>query len=302
MALAGIASRDVQCTAMIVLDKILVATDFSDPSSQALRFAVVLARQYRAHIVLAHLFTGVDEFGRADASASAYRAEREAAERAVAEILASGAMEGISHEVLLEAGFFWETLDYLIRQKEIKLVAIGTSGAQGSERESMGSHAELVFRNAGCPVLTAGPAIARNPRPILDFKRILFATDFGEDARRAAAWACSLARDFRAALTLLHVLGGTGASPQPQSSVLEETTKVRLVEAVPDDISKVCKVDCAVRYGDAAEQIAAFARENDADLIVMGTRSGRPLSTHLPYPTAYTVAVSAPCPLITIRS
>lgn len=279
-----------------------MSTDFSETSNQALRFAAVLARQYSAHLVLAHIFTAVDEFGRADVSSPAYRAEHEAAERAVANILASGVMEGVSNEVLFEEGFFWETLDGVVRRKQINLVAVGTSGAQGLPTESMGSHAELVFRNAGCPVLTAGPAIKTNSRQIHEFKRILFATDFGEDARRAAAWASSLAADFRADLTLLHILRGGDFSAQTESAMLDETTKVRLIEAIPDDLSRVCKVECAVRYGDAAEQIVAFAGENAVDLVVMGTRSGRPLATHLPYPTAYTVAVNAPCPLITIRS
>lgn len=284
------------------MHKILVATDFSDSSNLALHFAAVAARQCRAGMLLAHIFTDVDEFGRANRSSAKYLEERKAAERATAEIAASGAMEGVSHEVLFEEGFFWQTLDRVIRQQGIDLVAVGTSGANRSAREGMGSSAELVFRNAGCPVLTAGPAIRTNPRQLREFKRILFATDFGEDAQRAADWASVFARDVRASLTLLHVIGAKGSSSPAETATIDETTKVRLIESMPDDISVACKVECVVRYGDSAEEIVAFARQDDADVIVMGTRSGRPLATHLPQPTAYTVAVNAPCPLITIRA
>jgi nucleotide-binding universal stress UspA family protein len=83
------------------LARLLVATDFSATSNQALSYAVALARQYRARIFLAHVLTAVDEFGHADASSAAYQTQRQAAEQAIAEILASKLVEGVSHEVLL---------------------------------------------------------------------------------------------------------------------------------------------------------------------------------------------------------
>jgi len=279
--------------------KILVATDFSESSNQALRFAAVLARKYGAEILLTHIFTCVDEFGRVDKASKAYRAERLAAGHAVAEVLASGVLDGIWHEAFCAEGFFWQTLDGLIRQKRISLVALGTSGARDTQADCMGSHAELAFRNADCPVLTAGPAAKANPKPI---KRVLFATDFGQGARRAVKWAYTLAQDFRADLKLLYVSGGADSSFQPQSHIVDETTRVRLLETIPADISAVCDIECVVRRGDPAEEIVSFAAQSAADLIVMGTRSGRPAASHLPLTTAYMVAVNAPCPLLTIRS
>jgi len=96
------------------LARILVATDFSGTSNHALSYAAALARQYHARIFLAHVLTAVDEFGRADNSSTSYQAQRQAAERAIADILASGQLEGVSHEVLPEEGFLWQTLDKLV--------------------------------------------------------------------------------------------------------------------------------------------------------------------------------------------
>jgi len=283
------------------LDAILVATDFSDTSNEALRYAVALARQYQARLFLAHVLTAVDEFGRADASSTVYQAQREAAERAIADILVSKQMEGISHEVLLEEGFLWQTLDHLIRNKGVDLVAVGT-GARASQRGSIGSSAELISRQADCPVLIAGPAIESQSGRARGFKNILFATDFGRAAGHAASCAFFMARDFQAVLTVLHVVGETSYYSEGGLAMLEETTRVRLTECVPETLAQSCKFGCAIEYGDPAEQIVRVAREKNADLIVMGARAGRPLATHLPQAVAYTVAINAPCPVITVRA
>jgi nucleotide-binding universal stress UspA family protein len=284
------------------LARLLVATDFSATSNQALSYAVALARQYRARIFLAHVLTAVDEFGHADASSAAYQTQRQAAEQAIAEILASKLVEGVSHEVLLMEGFLWQTLDQLIRDKGVDLVAVGTHGARAPRPESMGSAAELISRHADCPVLIAGPAINGELRLAPRFKNILFATDFGLAAGHAAFCAFSMARDLRATVTLLHVLGETKYYSEGGLAMLDETTRVRLIECVPEELAPSCKVQCAVQYGDPAEQIVKVARDRNADLIVMGARSGRPLATHLPQAAAYTVATKAPCPVITVRA
>jgi nucleotide-binding universal stress UspA family protein len=282
--------------------RILVATDFSDTSSQALWYAVALAQQYRARIFLAHVLTAVDEFGRADTSSTIYRTQRHEAERSIAEILASGQMQGISHEVLLEEGFLCQTLDRLIRGKQVDLVAAGTRGAGSLRRESVESPAEFISRHADCPVLMAGPAIEGKSGQARGFQNILFATDFGLAAAHAAPCAFSLARELRVAVTLVHVLGETSYYSENGLAMLEETTRVRLIECVPEGLEQSCKVECAVHYGDPAKQIVRAAQEKNADLIVMGARAGRPLAAHLPQAVSYTVAINAPCPLITVRA
>ncbi len=134
------------------------------------------------------------------------------------------------------------------------------------------------------------------------FKNILFATDFGLAAGHAAFFAFSLARELQATLTLLHVVGETSYYSQGGLAMLDETTRVRLIECVPEALAQSCKVECAVHHGDPAEQIVRAAREKNADLIVMGARAGRPLATHLPRAASSTVAIKAPCPLITVRA
>jgi nucleotide-binding universal stress UspA family protein len=284
------------------LARILVATDFAATSNQALSYAVALARQYHARIFLAHVLTAVDEFGHADPSSEPYQTQRRAAEQAMADILASKQMQGISHEVLLREGFLWQTLDQLIRDKGVDLVAVGTHGARASRPQSMGSAAELVSRHADCPVLIAGPATNSELQQVRRFKNILFATDFGLAAGHAAFCAFSMARDLGATVTLLHVLGETSYYSEGGLAMLDETTRVRLIECVPEELAHSCKLECAVQYGDPAEQIVKAARETNADLIVMGARSGRPLATHLPQAAAYTAAINAPCPVITVRA
>jgi len=150
-------------------------------------------------------------------------------------------------------------------------------GGGNFDRESMGSAAELIFRHADCPVLTAAPAIEGECVP--EFRRILFATDFGRAAQRAASSAFSLAREFRANLTLLHVVVGETCRRREETATLCEIARVRLSELVPDALRQVCQVEFAVAFGNPAKQIVDFARSKTVDLIVMGARTGRPLAT-----------------------
>jgi len=283
------------------LRRILVTTDFSASSQRALSYAVTLARQFHAHIFLAHVLTGADPLEGVDASSSGSQMEREKAERAVAAILSSGRMDGVSHEALIEEGYLWQTLETLIEKNEIDLVVVGARGLERAPNEDIEPTAEMIFRRAVCPVLTVGPATENAPRNASGFKSILFATDFGRAAQHAAPHAFSLAMRFRSRVTLLHVVGTSGDYPEGGQEMVKKTSYIRLTESAPPDLSKSCQVELVVQFGDSAEQILRIAREKNADLIVMGARAGRTLVTHLPQRTAYTVAIAAPCPLLTVK-
>jgi len=283
------------------LTSILVATDFSPVSDLALTYAVALARRYEAQVYLTHVVGEARSASAGESEQAAYEKMSRVAEQGIADILKSGRMRGVPHEVLLEEGYLWEVIERLINKHKISLVVVGTHGVRTVQSEFLGSSAEMIFRRAECPVLTVGPASTGKACGEVEFKKILFATDFGRAAEHAAPYAFSLAKEYRAMLTLLHVMRPTEEYSESGLVMLQETTRYRLEQCMPPGIEQWCKPECVVKFGECAEEILQLARAMNADLVVMG--AGRKhLVTHLPQTAAYTVAAGAPCPVLTVRA
>src|SRR5579863_4408189 len=96
----------------VAISKILVATDFSEVSDRALDYAIALARRYDARIYLAHVITPDPfQFAEPQLAQATYEKVRQAAEEGITDILISGKLRGIPHEVLMEEGNVWPSLE-----------------------------------------------------------------------------------------------------------------------------------------------------------------------------------------------
>jgi nucleotide-binding universal stress UspA family protein len=140
--------------------------------------------------------------------------------------------------------------------------------------------------------------------------RILVPTDFSPDAEAAFRYARELASVFDAALHLVHVVEDPLAAGMWSSEVytaeiaglqvsLVREAERRLRNTVPPDAGAVTT---EVRAGGAAAQILETAREQKADLIVMGTRGRTGLAHVIMGSVAERVVRLAPCPVLTLRA
>jgi nucleotide-binding universal stress UspA family protein len=125
---------------------------------------LALARRYDARIYLAHVIAP-DPFLYAEPALAQARYEkvRQAAEQSLADILVSGKLRGVPHEVLLEEGSVWPAIEKLIDEHEIDLVVTATHGRGKVQKVLIGSVAEEIFRQAHCAVLTVGPRVKDEP-------------------------------------------------------------------------------------------------------------------------------------------
>ncbi len=286
----------------VALTKILVTTDFSPESDQALDYALSLARRYDARIYLTHVLTP-DPFMYAEPALAeaTYEKVRQAAEQGLADILVSGKLRGIPHEVLLEEGNVWPVLAKLIEKHEIDLIVTGTHGRGKVQKVLIGSVAEEIFRQANCAVMTVGPKVKGETPSEVDLKNVLFATDFGPGAEKAAAYAFSLAQEHAARLTMLHVIQEATAFTEESVRRQREFNVQRMQQLMPPGAENWCKPEFRVTFGAPAEEILTLARETNADLIVMGAKTRKSLAGHVPVTIAYNVVVKARCPVLTVR-
>src|SRR5271165_1665431 len=289
---------------LVKLTNILVGTDFSPASDRALEYALSLARRYEARIFLTHVVTGdADVMLAPEIIARTHETEVRRAEERMGEILVSGRLSDVSHETLIEHGSLWPTLEALIGKHHVDLVVVGTQGTGGLQKMLLGSGAEQIFRQAKCPVLTIGPAVKGEAPREVDFKNILFATDFGLGAEREAAYAFSFAQEHQANLTLLHVVARAEDYSDKGLSLKRDAVTRELGELVPAGGELWCKTEFLMRLGEPVKEILQVAGEMKADLIVIGAKHAKGLAAgHALHTMAFRVVCSAPCPVLTVRS
>jgi nucleotide-binding universal stress UspA family protein len=201
----------------------------------------------------------------------------------------------------MEEGNVWPMLDKLISEHEIDLVVVGTHGRGKVQKILIGSVAEEIFRQADCAVLTVGPGVKGDTAREVELKSILFATDFGPGAEKAAAHAFSLAQEHDARVTLLHVIESAAAYTEESVARQREINVVRMKQLMPAGSENWCKPEFRVTFGSAVEEILIAAREAKADLVVMGAKARRSLAGHVPLTIAYNVVTKAACPVLTVR-
>ena len=170
------------------LDNVLVATDFSAASKEAVLYATAIARRHHSKLIITHVVTSRSDTALMDG----WRA----GQAEIIEQLLANRLDGIEHELIVKSGEIWEVLSRLIAEKRIDLVVVGTRGRTGVMKFLLGSVAENIFRRAPCPVLTVGPNIA-DQDPEIGPERILAATGFAAHSVHGVRYAIGLAQNLR---------------------------------------------------------------------------------------------------------
>ncbi len=138
----------------------------------------------------------------------------------------------------------------------------------------------------------------------MNAKNILCPYDYSENSNVALSYASALARESSATVHLLHVtqlitptdtgFGGYAPAPIDMGLLQQELEKI-----TPVGEGLECKRD--VRIGAASASILAYAKENEIDIIVMGTHGRTGLTRLLMGSVAEAVVRGAECPVITVK-
>lgn len=141
------------------------------------------------------------------------------------------------------------------------------------------------------------------------FQRILLATDFSETSRYAVEYAILLAKTFGAALHVLHVMeseilampDGVTYLPPDYFEELEKQSADRLEKVIDSEERKRLTVSLILRKGSPFLEIIRYARDQQMDLIVLGTHGRGALAHVLLGSVAEKVVRKSTCPVLTIR-
>lgn len=140
---------------------------------------------------------------------------------------------------------------------------------------------------------------------MVKIRSILHPTDFSDSSKAAFTFACALARDYGARLTVVHVKpppinpSGVMAAPPIDPDIDPAEVRRQLDEIQAPD-SKI-SLDRVMLVGDEAGEIVHLAAENGYDLIIMGTHGRSGLARMLMGSVAEKVLRKAHCPVVTVK-
>lgn len=143
---------------MIQLERILLATDFSENSAFATNYACALTDKFNAELHVLNVIPSMPLHTTGNSLLPRYlEAERLAATEGIAAAIDSQWEEGkaVIRE-LREGAPFVEIIRYA-KEKAVDLIVMGTHGHTGLDHVLIGSVAERVVQKAPCPVLTVRP-------------------------------------------------------------------------------------------------------------------------------------------------
>ena len=142
---------------MLSIKHILVGTDFSEPSDEALAYAVDLAERLGATITLVHAYE-IPVYGFPDgfviATAELASSISDAGSAGLKAAASRSARGAVTVTPVLRCGPIADEMNAVAEQVSADIIVIGTHGRHGLARMLLGSVADRMVRTATRPVLT----------------------------------------------------------------------------------------------------------------------------------------------------
>jgi nucleotide-binding universal stress UspA family protein len=273
-----------------------MATDLSQASIPAAKYASRLAKQLHGKLELLHIVPPELYIARpAMLSAELQKAEL-ARGKADLHDFASKIPELRTcrhHEIVL-CGATAEAIVETAEQRGADLLVMGSHGRSGTRKLALGSIAEEVIRRSHRPAIVIGPGCAQ---AYATQKSVLLAVNLPLRSLRAAQYAFSIARQSGAVMTIAHVLP---AESSQADSAIRSNTRRTLLSLVPRDARPSKDIHIEVTHGDVPEEILRIAQERQAGLIVIGPRERAILADHAPGAVLSKIIRKAKCPVLAI--
>jgi universal stress protein A len=137
------------------ISRILVPSDFSPASDNAFKYALRLAEEFGAELILIHVLEPAlsPSFAAIPGAAVFSEAEFELAESNLHEWIDSAKERDVAATLTMRSGLATHEIVEAAKEHDVDLIVIATHGRTGWKHFCIGSTAERVVRAAPCPVL-----------------------------------------------------------------------------------------------------------------------------------------------------
>jgi len=242
---------------------ILVLTDFSKLSKVAVSYAIGIAKKMESKIILASVINAsASSNARANwkklADEMVKSAQRDA-DQLMTEIKKQLGSVEITYQSIL--GFpMADMIDEFAQKNKVDLIIMGTKGATGLKKVTMGSNAAAVIDSSSVPVI-----VVPGDNTFKAIKNIVYATDFTNLAKEIKTMT-RFARHFDAPIHVLHVVrDGT-------KSDMERMEQNMAKVAAKEQSTSAAKIHFhVVKNENTAKAVDKFVVDNKADILTMFT-------------------------------
>ena len=271
----------------VSISKILVPVDFSRRAEGAVRSAHRLASHFHAELILLHVvepihvdYAMVEPFGNPlQELAQANRSKKQAQ----LDEFALHDLEGVKVTRTIADGDAAIQIVECARVKDTDLIVMPTQGHGRLHGLLIGSVTAKVLDESECPVLTGTHLEQEGDLADWHVRSILCAVDLGPRSDSVLGWGAALAKEFQAAVTVLHVASDPDAMGQLQKAM----------EAVG------IQAKALVTEGDPHKVVAATAADLQADLVIIGRGTATSTLGRL-RAQAFGIIREAPCPVLSV--
>jgi nucleotide-binding universal stress UspA family protein len=292
------------------LQTILVATDLSETSLRAARFASGHFAP-ESDVVLLHVIDpprrprfAEDRLPRADVLEGVAREYATTRLQDFARQLAPRRAR-----IEIRVGRPHEQVVAMAAEVGADLIVIGPHDDRPRPHKFLGTTADRIVRASPVPILVATNPPERAPA------RMLVAVDDDALVEDVMTWTRDLAERFGADVSLLHVWSNAVYSHVASMSYATTRTETAAREDIQKELSDAAarwlatlartglaadRVHATVAYGDAGEVTISTAEAEHADLIVLGRHGERAVTAAILGSTISTILHGARCPLLVV--
>jgi nucleotide-binding universal stress UspA family protein len=275
-----------------IINKILIPYDFSETADLSLEHAVFMAKLLQAEITLLHIVETVSFTSAISHAFGGFEKKIETATNEKLEELARSIhlKSGVTLNIRSEVGRIYKTICQVAKEVDCDIIVMGTHGASGYQKFSVGTNTSRVVQEAPCPVISV-QTHAKN----LGFKRIVVPIDESHESRQKVPFAIELARKYG---SHIHIVGLINFNDED----LRRKFKIKVEQVEEWVVQHDLKYDTRYIEGsDLANMTMKAAEEADADLLVIMTEQEPSLTGFLLGTYATKVVNNSKVPVLSVH-
>ncbi|WP_075342121.1 universal stress protein [Tenacibaculum agarivorans] len=274
------------------MKRILVPVDFSEYSENALKTAAYYARKYQYEIVPVHMLELSSTMINNSHTTKETVLYLKMAEKKFNEFLSKDYLNDIKITPVIKHYNVYSELNSLYDEEHIDLVMMGSKGASGFKEFFIGSNAQKVIRHSNVPVLVVKDKPLDN-----GFRKAIFACDFTDDSIGPYKRIKNFCNRINLQMKLVYV--NTPGKNFLSSTEMRNTVRTFFKKAnnESDYIEDVHYIsDYTIEQG-----ITSFAKNYDADLVIMTTHGRNGFSQLFDHSITEDVVNHSPIPVISFK-
>lgn len=283
---------------MRLLQDILVATDFSKSSDRAIQASVLLAKKFKSRIAL--VYVASEE----NVSEETKILIEQSIHNKLVELKEQISKEGVNvSDILIERGVAFEKIIQVAQARNVNVIVAGSGSKDKNDNFKLGTTVEKLMRKNQIPLW-----VVKN-EDVKPISKITCPVDFSDASRRALLNAITLAEEFNAELSVLHVFVPVVSTSIRISLNIEEENKSIRNEKEKEFDRFLNEIDFkSVKFtknllmGMPDIEIFKAIKQQNTDLLLMGTTGKSSLSKLLMGSITEKVTRELPCSFITTKA